>query len=76
MKNKHKWWEHIFFKYKEIRFCDEIEEAERPRLWFAIVLILLALIISPFIILWFLISFLKELFFPTKDEKNKKTKEN
>lgn len=54
MKNKkfkHKWWKHLIYKYKVVETETEYHKHYRFRHWFPIALAILAIILSPLIIL-------------------------
>ena len=48
---KHKWWHHLFTKYKVVETENAYHEYERCRNWFIIFIYLLAIVFSPIIII-------------------------
>ena len=50
-KFKHKWWHHLFIKYKVVETENSYHEYERFRNWFIIFFYLLCIIFSPIIMI-------------------------
>lgn len=73
-KFKHKWWHHLFLKYKVVETENSYHEYKRFRNWFIVLLYLLSIIFSPIIVA---VVFFKEIkdafFFP--DGKNGRSEE-
>ena len=61
MKIKHKFREHLIFKYKHVDCGDHIREYQKFRLWFAIVILIGMIIASPFVAIVNWITGLKSL---------------
>ena len=53
-KFKHKWWEHLIFKYKVVECERSYHEYERLRHWFTIVAWIGIVIVSPIIAIFYL----------------------
>lgn len=53
---KHKWYLHIFFKYKVVEKPNCYEEYTAFRLWFIVVGTLLAIVFSPIIVIVYIIK--------------------
>lgn len=65
MKKKHKWWQHLFIKYKYIECKNYIKEYSRLRYWVVVLTLIVCVIISPFIVIvWWFMSFKDVLTFP------------
>lgn len=48
---KHKWWEHLFCKYKYVEDGNYYREYEKFRLWFAIIIWIVLIAVSPILTL-------------------------
>ena len=58
-KFKHKWWEHLIFKYKVVETEKSYHEYEAFRLWIVIILFILMILFSPIIVSFFAVEMLK-----------------
>ena len=61
MKIKHKFREHLIFKYKHVDCGNHIREYQKFRLWFAIIILIGMIIASPFVVIVNWITGLKSL---------------
>ena len=61
MKIKHKFREHLIFKYKQVDCGDHIIEYQKCRLWVAILSLIGLIIAGPFIAIYYWIKELKSL---------------
>lgn len=59
MKIKHKFREHLIFKYKQVDCGDHIREYQKFRIWFAIIILIGMIIASPFVAIFKWIKNLK-----------------
>lgn len=60
MKIKHKWWEHLIFKYKVVETEKAYHEYEAFRLWTVIASFILMILFSPIIVAFFAVEMLKD----------------
>lgn len=59
MKIKHKWWKHLFYKYKVVETEKTYHEYEAFRLWTVIAVFILMIFFSPIIVAFFAVEMLK-----------------
>lgn len=71
---KHKWWRHLFVKYKVIETKNSYREYARLRHLFSILLVLICIIFSPIIVVIECIKGFKDIFF-FQDGKNGRNEE-